>query len=102
MDIISVKRVLAASLVLCILVTGGLASAQSIAHDSHHSHHQKATHNTVICSWMCAAGLAVGTDLLEISSSRLDHGLVVLQHDVFSQHELRSILHPRAPPVFSL
>lgn len=49
-------RVLAALLVLCILVVGGLASAQSITHESHHAHHQKATHGTVLCSWMCAAG----------------------------------------------
>lgn len=50
------KRAVAALLVLCILVVGGLASAQSIAHESHHAHHQKATHGTVLCSWMCAAG----------------------------------------------
>lgn len=50
------RRVLAALLVLCILVVGGFASAQSIAHESHHAHHQKAAHSTVLCSWMCAAG----------------------------------------------
>jgi hypothetical protein len=50
------KRSLACLLVLCLLVVGGLASAQSITHESQHSHHQKATHGTVLCSWMCAAG----------------------------------------------
>lgn len=51
------KRFLAAFLVVCILVVGGLASAQSISHESHHNtHHQKATHSTSLCTWMCAAG----------------------------------------------
>jgi len=50
------QRALAILLVLCMLAVGGLASAQSITHGSHHAHHQKATHGTVLCSWMCAAG----------------------------------------------
>ncbi len=51
-------------LALCMLVVGGLASAQAIAHESHHAHHQKATHGTVLCSWMCAAGQGLdGTGL---------------------------------------
>ena len=50
------KQALAVILACCILVVGGFASAQSIAHDSRHAHHQKATHDTVLCSWMCAAG----------------------------------------------
>ena len=50
------KRSLALLLILCLLAVGGLASAQSISHEAHHSHHQKATHGTVLCTWMCAAG----------------------------------------------
>ena len=50
------RQALAAILALCILFVGGLASAQSITHESHHAHHQKATHDTVLCSWMCTAG----------------------------------------------
>lgn len=56
MNRLPATRVVAALLVLCILVVGGLASAQSITHESHHAHHQKATHGTALCSWMCAAG----------------------------------------------
>ncbi len=56
MNPLSFRQVLAVAVVLCILVVGGLASAQSIAHESHHGHHEKATHGTVLCSWMCAAG----------------------------------------------
>ncbi|MGQ0695789.1 MAG: hypothetical protein ACT4OL_09465 [Nitrospiraceae bacterium] len=50
------RQALAAILAFCILFVGGLASAQSITHESQHAHHQKATHDTVLCSWMCAAG----------------------------------------------
>jgi len=48
-------------LVLCILGVSGIASAQTVLHDSHHAHHQAATHGTVLCSWMCAAGQVLDT-----------------------------------------
>lgn len=51
-----IQRSLACFLVVSLLVIGGFASAQSLTHESQHSHHQKATHSTVLCSWMCAAG----------------------------------------------
>jgi hypothetical protein len=50
------KRSLSCLLVLSLLVIGGFASAQALTHESQHAHHQKATHGTVLCSWMCAAG----------------------------------------------
>ena len=53
------RSILALLLVVSIVIVGGLASAQAITHESHHAHHQKATHGTVLCSWMCAAGQAV-------------------------------------------
>ena len=49
-------RSLAVSLILCLLLVGGIASAQSITHEPQHAHHQKSEHGTVFCSWMCAAG----------------------------------------------
>ncbi|MBD0316673.1 MAG: hypothetical protein ICV75_08270 [Nitrospiraceae bacterium] len=55
MHVMHARRILAVLLVLCLLVVSGLASAQSITHESQHAHHQKATHSTVLCSWMCAA-----------------------------------------------
>lgn len=52
-----IRRFFISLLVVCILVVGGIASAQSISHESHHNtHHQKATHSTSLCTWMCAAG----------------------------------------------
>ncbi len=58
-------------LVLAVLVASGFASAHSITHESHHANHQKATHGTVLCSWLCAAGQALDgisvPDLIERS-----------------------------------
>src|SRR5215831_188118 len=58
---VSARKSIACLLVLCVLVVGGLASAQALTHESHHAHHQKATHSTVLCSWMCAAGQVLDT-----------------------------------------
>ena len=49
-------RIVASLLVVCLLIVGGVASAQSLGHESQHAHHQKAAHGTLLCSWMCAAG----------------------------------------------
>ena len=48
-------------LVLCVLSVGGLAQAQSVEHAGHHAQHQAATHGTLLCSWMCAAGTILDT-----------------------------------------
>ena len=61
MNRIRTKRALASLLVLCVVLVGGVASAQALSHDSQHAHHQKATHSTVLCSWMCAAGQVLDT-----------------------------------------
>ncbi|HSA65745.1 MAG TPA: hypothetical protein VLE25_13735 [Nitrospira sp.] len=55
------KESLAVLLVFCLLAVGGLASAQSISHETHHARHHKATHSTVLCTWMCAAGQVLDT-----------------------------------------
>lgn len=61
MNRIHARQALAGLLVLCVLVVGGVASAQALSHNSQHAHHQKATHGTVLCSWMCAAGQVLDT-----------------------------------------
>lgn len=50
------KRVVSVALILCVLIVGGLASAKTVSHETHHAHHQAATHGNPLCSWMCAAG----------------------------------------------
>lgn len=54
-------RFVAVSLTVCLLLLGGLASAQAVEHAGHHAHHQAATHATFLCTWMCAAGQALET-----------------------------------------
>ena len=43
-------------LVACILFVGGIFASESAAHSLHHTHHKAATHASLICSWICAAG----------------------------------------------
>src|SRR5262245_4999160 len=58
---VAVRRSIACLLVLCVLVVGGLASAQALTHQSPHAHHPQATHSTILCSWMCSAGQVLDT-----------------------------------------
>ena len=55
------KQSLALLLALCLVAVGGFASAQAISHETHHAHHDKAAHATVLCNWMCAAGQVLDT-----------------------------------------
>lgn len=92
------RRLLSVLLVLCILVIGGVASAQSISHESQHSHHQKATHSSILCSWMCAAGQTHDASFLTF-----EHKLVLLasveQINFVSHLEIaRTLRTTRAPP----
>lgn len=85
--------------VFCILTVGGLASAQSISHESQHAHHQKATHGTALCSWMCVAGhvldAAVAPPLVERSP--------IAQTEQYSHDHLPTVLSSvvpsRGPPL---
>jgi hypothetical protein len=92
------KQSLAVVLVLCLLVIGGLGSAQAISHESHHAHHQKSTHATVLCAWMCAAGQVLDAvaapDLIERSPvSRVEFSTPPDFSSSFS-----SLLSSRGPP----
>jgi hypothetical protein len=49
-------RTVAATLAVCLILLSGLVYAQSVPHATHHAHHKAATHASVLCSWMCAAG----------------------------------------------
>jgi len=93
-----IKQSVAIVLVLCLLAVGGLASAQSISHESHHAHHHKAAHGTVLCTWMCAAGQVLdtvtGPSLVERASiSRVELVALPAPSSNFS-----SLLVSRGPP----
>lgn len=50
-------RAVASFLITCLLGIGGFAPAHLLLHDeAQHAHNKHATHGTVLCTWMCAAG----------------------------------------------
>lgn len=55
----SSRTVLIIGVLACFLVMSGVVSSQAAAHSLHHAHHNAATHSTILCSLMCAAGHVV-------------------------------------------
>ena len=89
-------------LVCCVLSVGGLAQAQSVEHAGHHAHHQAATHGTVLCSWMCAAGTVFDSAVVPFQAELSLISLVMLPHFVPPSIEPCLASSSRAPPPFSL
>jgi hypothetical protein len=94
----AMKQVLVSLLVLCILVIGGLASAQALPHEYHHSHHQKATHGTVFCSWLCAAGQAGEATGLYVADGAAPYRLVEPVSAGHAPTVSSSVIATRGPP----
>ena len=89
-------------LVLCVLSVGGLAQAQSVEHAGHHAQHQAATHGTVLCSWMCAAGTALDTAVVTFQAELSPITLITLPQSTQLSIEVCQTFSSRAPPSFSL
>jgi hypothetical protein len=89
-------------LVLCLLSVGGLAQAQSVEHAGHHAQHQAATHGTLLCSWMCAAGTVLDTAVVTFQAELSPIALVTFPRSVQPSLEACRISSSRAPPSFSL
>ena len=89
-------------LVLCVLSVGGLAQAQSVEHAGHHAHHQAATHGTVLCSWMCAAGEVLDSAVVTFQPELGLIELIPLSHSTNPSIEACQTSSSRAPPSFSL
>ena len=53
------RTALVLGVLACFLVMSGVVSSQAAAHSLHHVHHNAATHSTILCSLMCAAGQVV-------------------------------------------
>jgi hypothetical protein len=102
MNRIHAKRALVVLLVLSMLVVGGLASAQSITHEPHHAHHQKATHGTVLCSWMCAAGVVLDSAVVTFQAELSPIALITFPNLAPPSIELYQPSPSRAPPSFSI
>jgi hypothetical protein len=89
-------------LVLCVLSVGGLAQAQSVEHAGHHAQHQAATHGTVLCSWMCAAGTILDSAVVTFQAELRPIAFVTLPHFTQPSIEVCQTSSSRAPPSFSL
>jgi hypothetical protein len=88
--------------VLCVLSIGGLAQAQSAEHAGHHAQHQAATHGTVLCSWMCAAGTLLDTAVVTFQAELSPIAFTTLPHSADPSIEACHTSSSRAPPSFSL
>ena len=64
------RTVLVLGVLACFLVMSGVVSSQAAAHSLHHLHHNAATHSTVLCSLMCAAGQVVSVAELLVDQLR--------------------------------
>jgi len=89
-------------LVLCVLSVGGLAQAQLVEHAGHHAQHQAATHGTVLCSWMCAAGTVLDSAVVTFQDELSPIALITLPNSAHPSFELCQTSSSRAPPSFSL
>jgi hypothetical protein len=98
----TVRKFISIVLVLCLLSVGGLAQAQAAEHAGHHAQHQTATHGTLLCSWMCAAGTALDSATVLIPTERSSVALVSLPHSTNPSIEPCRVAPSRAPPSFSL
>ncbi|NGZ03219.1 MAG: hypothetical protein CV090_09235, partial [Nitrospira sp. WS238] len=94
------RKFLTISLVACILLVGGLAQVQAAEHAGHHAKHQAATHGTLLCSWMCAAGTVLDTEVLLIQAERSPVALVQLPQAKRPSFEQARVSSSRAPPYF--
>jgi hypothetical protein len=98
----TVLKFVAILLVLCVLSVGGLAQAQSVEHAGHHAHHQAATHGTVLCSWMCAAGTILDSAVVPFQSELSPIALITFPNSADLSIELCQPSPSRAPPSISL
>ena len=90
---------LAASLVVLLLLLGGVLSAQAVGHVSQHAHHHSsATHATTLCSWYCAAGQVHSGDLVAVAAPILS--FLGIEEEEPATVTLVFVIasHSRAPP----
>lgn len=98
MSLLPSQRLIACTLALCLLIVGGMAAQESLAHESQHAHHQKTTHSSVLCSWICAAGQVLDVVGAPVSVEQSPVALAELYGPrIVSGNTILSI-PPRSPP----
>jgi hypothetical protein len=96
------RKFLSIALVVSVLAIGGLAQAQSAEHAGHHAQHQAATHGTLLCSWMCAAGTVLDSDVVILKAERNPIAILPLPYSIDSISEPARVSSSRAPPFRSI
>lgn len=89
---------LCSSFVAILLLLGGLLQSQSVAHSLHHIDHNATTHAKAICSWMCAAGLALQGIQLNLDGPHEVVGNIDLLPSHPNRHGTTPLPLSRAPP----
>ncbi len=85
-------------LVACLVLVGGVLTAQAVEHSQHHYHHHSGTHSTLICTWFCAAGQTLETHQL-LEERPIEFLLAIDQWLPITPHECFTVLATsRAPP----
>lgn len=96
------RKVLSILLVLCVFAVSGLVQVQAAEHAGHHAQHQAATHGTLLCSWMCAAGTVLDADVVLLQAERSPIALLPISYSNEFFSEQARISSSRAPPSYSL
>jgi hypothetical protein len=98
----TIQQSIAVGLACCLLLLSGLVYVQAMEHAAHHAHHQAATHASVLCSWMCAAGQSLEGDafVFQVDFGPLALADLPVAQEPFSAVRLSSV--SRGPPSFSV
>lgn len=99
---LSVSRSIAVGLSLCLLLLSGLVYVQAMEHAAHHAHHQAATHASVLCSWMCAAGQSLECAAVVFQADLSPLALADLPVAQEPHSAVRLSSASRGPPSFSI
>jgi len=75
-------------LIVCYVALNGWLQVQAVGHTFQHVNHTAATHASAICSWYCAAGVAIQTaNALSIDAIRpltpVEFPVPPLHHHIF-------------------
>ncbi|ALA58041.1 MAG: hypothetical protein OJF50_000357 [Nitrospira sp.] len=95
------RTVLVWAMAACLLLLSGLAYPQMVPHAVHHAHHNAATHATVLCAWVCAAGHSIESVAFVFQSDYSPFSRFVLTSPHVQAKAPASSPTSRGPPFFS-
>jgi hypothetical protein len=93
------QTLVAVLVILCMIGISGIASAQSVLHESQHSHHQAATHASAFCAWSCAAGQTHDASVAPVAQLATILEILDQPSLSYSYNVIPAFRSTRAPPV---